>query len=113
MDRLAREHSSASAASIVARASFLTNDLKGSKTLSSFQIAREYLPLVAGFFSTMIAQYLLDAHIKLATARATHKTPKVRPVKLCLLRHFMMNWESGFSLIRQIRMIDVKSFFYN
>lgn len=65
-------------ATIVSRASILTNLFKRSSILSAFQLARGYLPSIAGFPSAIVPQKLLDAHIEPMAAIALHKALKAR-----------------------------------
>lgn len=90
------ESSKASAAIIVASASFLTTILKGSKIQSSVQLEREYLRSVAGILFTMVLQHFLVTRIELAAAKTVHKTRKVRPGQtLCPseLHKGMQTWD--------------------
>lgn len=79
LDRLPRERFSASTTMTAARASFLTNILKGSKILSPPLLARGYLLSIAEIHSTMVPQHLPDAHLELAAAKVIYKTLNVRP----------------------------------
>lgn len=79
LERIAKQIADASPAKIVAIASFLANLFEGSSNVREFQLARGYIPSVAGIPSTIVSQQLLDVHVEPAATRAVHITLKVKP----------------------------------
>lgn len=72
-DGLQRADQSASAAMIIARASFVTNIFRESNMMSSFQLVRGYAPLILGVPHQEVAQELLTAHIQREVTRALER----------------------------------------
>lgn len=70
VDKLGKEGTTVSAATVAARALFLTKTFKGSGTISSFQLARGYTSSISGSRTTLVAQELIDAHVEFCAARA-------------------------------------------
>lgn len=70
--RLSKEKTSASGATLIARASFMANLFHGSSTLSAFQLARGYSPSVIGIPSSVVPEYMLEAHIENVANRAVN-----------------------------------------
>lgn len=50
---------------LVARTSFLTNIVFGRSKLAVFQLARGYLPVIAGMTTSFVSEEIMDAHFKL------------------------------------------------
>lgn len=95
LDCLAKENTDASPAKIVDRALFLTSIFKESRILSTFELARGYLPSVAGILPAMVPYQLLGAHVKMAATRAVHKTLKTKTesiLSLVTLKKEMRVW---------------------
>ena len=61
---------------IVLRAVFLSNMFSGSRTFSSFQLARGYQPSVLGIPSTVVSQELLEEHMEQMATRALQQVLK-------------------------------------
>lgn len=57
----------------MARASFVTNIIFGRSTLNAFQLARGYMPGIAGLSQTVLSQDLLDIHTKMAAHREQYR----------------------------------------
>lgn len=76
--RLARENTEASARTLVARASFMTNLFHGSSTLSAFELARGYSPSIVGIPSTVVPREMVEAHVENTANRAIHKILRSR-----------------------------------
>lgn len=73
LKRLDKEQTTASAATIVASASFLTNMFHGSKILSAFQLARGFAPSILVIPNSMVTKEILDAHVESKSTRAIQK----------------------------------------
>lgn len=83
VERVARADANASPATIVARASFLTNCIRGSKLLSAFQVVRGYRPAVSGIPAKAVSQDMIDAYIAHEATRALNRMINARmPVEL-------------------------------
>ena len=67
------EQSSAPSTTIFARAVFLSNLFSGSKLLSSFELARGYLPSVLGLPQVMITTEILQAYKEQIATRALQR----------------------------------------
>lgn len=78
LDRIARENTTASPSTLVARASMMTNVFHGSSVMSSFQLARGYAPSLAGVPSNVVPQELLDAQVQMSAARAVQRLLKAQ-----------------------------------
>ncbi len=76
LSRISREKTSSSPATIVARASFVTNMFHGNSTLSSFQLARGYSPSFLGVPSSVVPEDILSAHKQTVASRALQKVLK-------------------------------------
>lgn len=74
--KLQRADPKATPSNIIARASFVTNLLRGSRIMSSFQLARGYSPSVHGIPRRIMPQSLLDAHIEREATRALERVRK-------------------------------------
>lgn len=82
--KLSKEKTDADIDLIVARASFVSNIIFGRSHLNSFQLARGYMPAIAGLPATILTQDMLDAHIQMSACRAiqraaTSRTPNNVP----------------------------------
>lgn len=58
---------------LIARASFITNLMRGSKVMSAFQLARGYMPSILGIPRTIVTDELLDAHVERESIRALER----------------------------------------
>lgn len=73
LERVAKADSKASVESVISRASFLTNCIRGSKQLSAFQLVRGYRPSVSGIPARVVSQELIDAYISHEATRALNR----------------------------------------
>lgn len=73
LSSLSRENKTASPATLVARASFMTNIFHGNAKLSAFQMARGYAPSVLRVPTTDVSQSVLAAHTESVAVRAIKK----------------------------------------
>lgn len=78
LKRVEREKTTATAMTLVARASFLGNMFSGSKVLSAFQLARGYSPSILGLPKSVVTPELLEAHREQVSIRAIHRILKAR-----------------------------------
>lgn len=63
LDRIQKSDTTANIDTIIARASFITNLLRGSKIMSAFQLVRGYAPSILGIPRQGVTQDLLSAHV--------------------------------------------------
>lgn len=73
LSRIARENTSASPTTLIARASLMKNMFHGNATLSAFQLAHGYVPSIAGVPDSLVSQELLDAHVEIMASRAIQR----------------------------------------
>lgn len=73
LNKLAKELTSASPATLLARASFMCNLFHGNSVMSAFQLARGYSPSIAGIPSYKVLPTLVDAQIRVNAARAVQR----------------------------------------
>lgn len=73
LTRLEKERTTASPHTLVCRAYFLTNLFHGNKTLSAFQLTRDYSPSILGVPGSVVPQDLPHAHVHGTAARALQK----------------------------------------
>lgn len=73
LEKLSKERTNDTPATLVSRASMITNLLHGSSTLSSFQLARGFTPSILGMPKSKVSQEMLDAHIELTATRALQR----------------------------------------
>lgn len=59
----------------------MTNLIFGRSKINSFQLARGYMPSIAGLPSKTLTQDRLEAHIQMTASRAIHKAAKSRMPK--------------------------------
>lgn len=78
VERLQKADGKAKAETIVARASFVTNLIRGSKVMSSYQLARGYSPSVLGIPSQVVSQDILDAYVERESTRALEKIMRAK-----------------------------------
>lgn len=78
VERIAKSDPTASALTIVARSSFLTNCIRGSKLLSAFQLVRGYRPSVSGIPSRVVSSEMVDAYISHEATRAINRAMSSR-----------------------------------
>lgn len=70
LDKLHKSYTNTDVHTLVARASFMTNLIHGSKIINAFQMARGYAPSILGIPRQVVSQDMLDAHIDLEAIRA-------------------------------------------
>lgn len=66
---------------LVARASFMTNLIRGSKYMSAYQMARGHTPSIFGIPRQMISQYVINAHIERESTRSIERLIKSKVSK--------------------------------
>lgn len=76
--RLENADMKASAETIVASESFMTNPFHGSKIMSAFRMAKGYSPYIIGIPRRMVKQELLDSHVQREATRAIEKVLRYR-----------------------------------
>lgn len=76
--KVSRERTEASANSLVARASILTNSLHGSSFFSSFWLLRGYAPSVAKVPLPIVPHNVFEAQIQLTERRACQRALQAR-----------------------------------
>lgn len=77
-DKMTKEKTKADIELLVARASFVTNIMFGRSTLNAFQLARGYMPGIAGISQSILSQELLDTHTKLTAYKSIQIAYKSR-----------------------------------
>ncbi len=109
--------------SILSKATFLSNALRGNAILSSFELARGYLPSFVGLPRSQISKEILDAHKEQQAKRALirmlrSKTPHVvksevlkpkTPVYYFIKSNKQGNWKLGFVSNAQEHLVTVTS----
>lgn len=75
---MSKEKTKADIYLLVARASFVTNIIFRRSKLNAFQLARGYMPAIAGLPTRILTRDLLDTHIKMNAYRATQNTVNSR-----------------------------------
>lgn len=73
LDRMQRADINGNPETILARASFITNLIRGSKTMCAFQLARGYMPSVLGIPKRVVSDELLQSHIERESVRALER----------------------------------------
>lgn len=83
VERVSKADANASPATVVARASFLTNCIRGSKLLSAFQLVRGYRPSVSGIPAKVITTDMINSYISNEATRALNRMMNARmPIEL-------------------------------
>lgn len=77
-EKLCKEKTKAGIELLVARSSFISNLIFGRSTVNSFQLARGYLPSIAGLPSSWLTEDILNTHIKMSAYRAIQQASKTR-----------------------------------
>lgn len=78
VERIALSDTKASPRTVIARASFLANCIRGSKKLSAFQLVRGYRPAISGIPACMVSQEMIDAYISHESTRALNRMMTAR-----------------------------------
>lgn len=73
LERLQKADTKATPELLIARTSFITNLLRGSKVMSAFQLARGFTPSILGIPRQIVSQELLDVHVERESLRALEK----------------------------------------
>lgn len=76
IDKMQKADTNGTPEIILARASFITNLLRGSKVMSAFQMARGYMPSILGIPRDIVTNDLLEAHIERESIRALERIMK-------------------------------------
>lgn len=101
IDKLQKSDTKANPHTLVARASFFTNLIHGSKLMNSFQLARGYAPSILGIPRQVVTQELLDAHIDRESTRAMERVMKanapntINPERLPKGTHVFVYYKSS------------------
>lgn len=73
LDKMQKADTTANIHTLVARASFMTNLIHGSKLINSFHMARGYAPSILGIPKKIVTEDLLNAHIDREATRAMER----------------------------------------
>lgn len=73
LDKIQRADAHGTPELILARASFITNMMRGSKIMSAFQMARGYMPSILGIPRSIVSEEILEAHIERESVRALER----------------------------------------
>lgn len=81
LERLQKADTAAPPEALLARASFLTNLIRGSRVMNAFQMVRGYSPSILGIPRETVSQELIDAHIDRESTRALERMMKLKSPK--------------------------------
>lgn len=80
LEKLQHDRTDAEAATILSRATFMSNMFAGSHILSAFELARGFSPSVLGIPARIVTSELLQAHKDQQATRALQRLMRSRPI---------------------------------
>lgn len=81
LDRLQRADSKSAPDVLIARASFMTNLIRGSRIMNAFQLARGYAPSILGIPKRIMSEDLLHAHVERESTRALERIMRAKDAR--------------------------------